>query len=92
MTDIDATLDRLRMAAVHPALAEIDDAVLMRVRLQSPAGSPHRASGFVVAALVALGLGIAGSFVPGTPAQAAASPAPFGTPPALAPSTLLGGN
>jgi hypothetical protein len=90
MTDIDGALERMRTASVHPALADIEGPLLARLRAQQATGDRLSTRSFVAAGLAALSLGIAGSLVPGAPAQAAASPAPFGTT-ALALSTLLGG-
>ena len=89
MTDIDAALASLREMPVHPRLASIDAAVLGRVAMR--ARGPHPLSGtvFGMAALAALMIGIASSVLPGT-SVGAAPVAPFGTPPTLAPSSLLG--
>jgi hypothetical protein len=89
MTDIDAALARLRDVPVHPGLASIDAAVLERVAMDAAGQHPLSVKAFGMAAIAALSLGIASSVIPGMPASAA-SIAPFGTPPALAPSSLLG--
>lgn len=89
MTDIDATLAQLREMPVHPGLSSIDAAVLEQVAMRAAGSHPLSATVFGVAALAALTIGIASSVLPSTPASAA-SVAPFGTPPALAPSSLLG--
>lgn len=88
MTDIDAMLARLRETPVHPDLAALDAAVLdeLAARAESP---PLSARAFSMAAVMALAVGIAGSALPGTAARTAPI-SPFGAPPALAPSTLLG--
>jgi hypothetical protein len=44
-----------------------------------------------IAAMMAMAIGVAGSLLPSAPAGASAV-ASFGTPPALAPSRLLGGD
>src|SRR3546814_3096198 len=85
MTDIDAELARLREMPVHPRLASIDAAVLADVAIQAAGSRPLSGTVFGMAAISALAIGIAGSALPGTPVRAA-SVAPFGAPPALAPS------
>jgi hypothetical protein len=90
MTKIDAELARLREMPVHPRLAWIDAAVLAGVAIHAAGSRPLSATVFGMAAIAALTIGIAGSVLPGTPVSAAPV-APFGTPPALAPSSLLGG-
>jgi hypothetical protein len=90
MTNIDAELARLREMPVHPRLASIDAAVLAGVAIHAAGSRPLSGTVFGMAALAALTIGIAGSALPGTPVRAA-SIAPFGAPPALAPSSLLGG-
>lgn len=90
MTNIDAELARLREMPVHPRLASIDEAVLAGVAVHAVGSRPLSGTVFGIAALAALTIGIAGSALPGTPVRAA-SIAPFGAPPALAPSSLLGG-
>lgn len=89
MTDIDAALARLREMPVHPRLASIDAAVLAGVAMHAAGPRPLSGNVFGAAALAALTIGVVGSVLPGTPVRAA-SVAPFGTPPALAPSSLLG--
>ena len=91
MTDVDTILNRMREGPIHPALAGIDDAVLDRLGSIEPAAGRVPARAFFVATVAALSIGIAGSFVPGTPASATSRAAPLGTSSALAPSTLLGG-
>ena len=85
MIDLDDTLNRLAAAPVHAGLAAIDDAVLTRLA-QRAAQIPGSAIG--LAAVAAVLIGVAGAGLPSTRAEAA-SPAPFGQPSALAPSTLL---
>ncbi|MBN8812344.1 MULTISPECIES: hypothetical protein [unclassified Sphingomonas] len=87
MTDIDAALARLREMPLHPRLAAIDATVLDHMATRS-VSRPVPGMVFGLAALSALTFGIASAAVPGTPARAAQL-APFGTSPALAPSTLL---
>ncbi|MEO6092734.1 MAG: hypothetical protein ABIT04_11265 [Novosphingobium sp.] len=89
MTDIDDALARLREMPVHPALASIDARVLERVAEYAAGAHPPSGSVFGIAAIAALSLGIASSALPAIPGNAA-SVAPFGSPPVLAPSSLLG--
>jgi len=91
MTDLDAAFARLRDMPVDPRLAKVDAAVLDGLA-RAAAAPPFSATVFGTAALaaLALALGFAGALVPGTPAGA--TPAPFGAPPALAPSSLLAGS
>lgn len=90
MTDIDAALVRLREMPVHPRLASIDAAVLERVAIDAAGQRPLSGTVFGMAAIAALSLGLASSLLSGLPVSAA-SIAPLGTPPTLAPSSLLGG-
>lgn len=90
MTNIDAELARLREMPLHPRLASIDAAVLEGVAIRAAGSRPLSGTVFGMTALAALTIGIASSALPGTPVRAA-SIAPFGAPPALAPSALLGG-
>jgi hypothetical protein len=86
--DLDAALDRLSAAPVHPGLASIEEAVLGRLH-QPAATAPLQGVGIgAIAAIAALMLGIASS----VPVQASAAPdtlSPFGPSSPLAPSTLL---
>ena len=86
MNDIDDTLTRLAAAPVHDRLSAIEDAVLAGLALQR-SQIPTSALGFAAAS--ALIVGVAGAALPSGRAEAAPF-APFGAPPALAPSTLLG--
>lgn len=90
MTDIDAALERLRELPVPPGLRAIDAAVFEGLEARAAARRSLSGRTFGIAALAALAIGMAGSLVPGAPVTAAPI-APFGAPPALAPSTLLGG-
>lgn len=87
MTDIDTALARLREMPADPRLASIDAVVLERLALR-PNSRPLSGTIFGIAALAALSIGFASSLLPHEPVQTA-SIAPFGAPPALAPSTLL---
>jgi hypothetical protein len=89
MTDIDEALARLREMPVHPGLSSIDASVLERVAMHAAGAHPPSGTVFGIAAIAALSLGIASSVLPGVPGSTA-SVAPFGSPPTLAPSSLLG--
>jgi hypothetical protein len=87
---LDEALERLAAAPPHPGLTAIESAVFARVREEAAfAGqTSHRRRVGAVAALAALGLGIAA----GSPVTAASSPdtlSPFGPASPLALSTLL---
>ncbi len=83
MTD----LDLLRDIAPHPGLDGIEQRVLARVAARQREAAGSRTT--LGLAAVAMLMGVAGSWFPAAPAQAAAT---FGTPGALAPSTLLLGD
>lgn len=89
MMDIDAALARFRTYPADPRLDRIDDAVLAAIEHQRRHGAPLSGSVFALAAGAALTIGLLGTALPGDEARTA-SLAPFGAPPALAPSTLLG--
>jgi hypothetical protein len=89
MRDIDAALARLSQYPTDPRLQQIDAAVLTAVELQRRNGAPLSGAVFGVAAGLALTMGLLGAALPATE-TANPSIAPFGVPPALAPSTLLG--
>jgi hypothetical protein len=89
---LDEALGRLAAAPLHPGLTSIEDKVFARVREEAAlAGqASHGLRIGAVAALAALGLGIAA----GSPVAASPSPdtlSPFGPSSPLAPSTLLVG-
>lgn len=86
MNDLDELLGRLRDLPVDPRLTAMDGAVMDGLNARRERSMTVRSA--ALAGMVALGLGMAASFAPGVPAQAAA---PFGSPPALAPSSLLAG-
>ena len=86
MNDIDDTLNRLAAAPVHYRLSAIGDDVLAGLALRH---SQIPTSAIGLAAIAALMVGIAGAALPSGRAEAAPF-SPFGAPPALAPSTLLG--
>lgn len=90
---LDEALGRLAAAPPHPGLTAIEGAVFARVREEAAfAGqASHRLRVGAVAALAALGLGLAA----GGPVAAAPSPdtlSPFGPSSPLALSTLLAGD
>lgn len=89
--ELDEALGRLAASPLHPGLTSIEDKVLARVRENALAGqASHGLRVGAVAALAALGLGIAA----GSPGAASPSPdtlSPFGPSSPLAPSTLLVG-
>ena len=89
MMDIDTALARLRELPADPRLEHIDSAVLSAIDTRQ--GRDVASSGmlFGVAAGLALTIGLATSAIPGGEAPSS-SLGPFGAPPALAPSTLLG--
>ena len=89
MTGLDDMLDGLRAAPLPPRLMAIDDAVLSQLAERREAAAPLSGSVIGFAIVAALGLGLAGAAVPGTPAEAASNLSPFGASAALAPSTLL---
>lgn len=89
MKDIDAALSRLKECPVDPRLDQIDEAVLAAVDFQRRHGAPLSGAVFGLAAGLALTIGLLGAALPGSEVRTA-SLAPFGAPPALAPSTLLG--
>ncbi len=90
MTNIDAALARLREMPVHPDLESIDLAVMADIAERTSASTSMSAAMLGLAATTALLVGVAGSVIQPAPVRMA-SVAPFGTPAALAPSTLLGG-
>ncbi|WOF44967.1 hypothetical protein KNJ79_08860 [Sphingopyxis indica] len=89
MTDVEAALARLRDLPVHPGLSAIDGSVLAALAVRPAIRSTISGAMFGFAATVALTLGFASALLPSAPVGAA-DIAPFGAPPALAPSTLLG--
>jgi len=86
MTDIDTALARLRDLPVDPRLDHLDDAVFGVLAARRAAASGPMIG---IAAGCALAIGIAGSAIVGDESRAAPVVA-FGTPAALAPSSLLG--
>jgi hypothetical protein len=89
MDDLDKLLGHLREAPTPPRLALIDRAVMAAV-VAHPAGRDTLTGAtFGLAGVAALLIGIASSAI-AQPTVYAAPIAPFGSPSALAPSTLLG--
>lgn len=88
MPDLDTILARLRDEPPHPRLGTLDSSVMAEIaRLQAMPSVSTTTFGVAVAA--ALFIGVAGSAVSTSPADA--SPiSPFDARLALAPSTLLG--
>ena len=84
MNDLDLTLAALREETPDLRLAAIEGPVMAGLRRRREATDARR--GLVLAGLVAIFVGFAGTIVPGRPAQAAPL---FGVPES-APSHLLG--
>lgn len=86
MDGIDKTLAQIGAIRAPEQLSSMDEAVLLR--LSALQGSASLASGrkMSVAAIVAIGIGMASNLAPSAPRQA---PLPFGAPTSLAPSSLL---
>ena len=89
MMDIDTALARLRELPADPRLEHIDSAVLSAIDTRQDRDVASSGMLFGVAAGLALTIGLATSAITGGEAPSS-SLAPFGAPPALAPSTLLG--
>ena len=85
MNDLDQWLGQVRTMPADARLEGLDDAVMQGVARRREQGAARRS--LMLAGLVAIGIGWAGSIVPGAPAQAA--PAPIGMSD-YAPSRLLG--
>jgi hypothetical protein len=87
-TNIDDALAAMRRQPSHNGLVGLEDRVLRAIENQSVTTV---GTGMTLTAVtLALALGVFSNVVPSTKANAAPSLAPFGTPSALAPSTLLG--
>lgn len=89
MNDVDAMLARLRESPVHTDLSNIEAGVFDQLAVMTAAPPPLSGAVFTLAGVMALVIGIAGSAFPNMPENTAPL-LPFGEPPALAPSTLLG--
>ena len=84
MAEVDRLLEAMRTHPADPRLATLDAAVMAGVAARRAAIRARRS--MMLAAAVALGVGMAGSTLSGAPA--AASPSPFGMSD-YAPSRLL---
>ncbi|PAL19777.1 hypothetical protein [Sphingopyxis sp. GW247-27LB] len=89
MTELDQLLARVRDLPPDPRLSSIDAGVFDGLAALAARHALPRAA-FGMAFGIALSVGLLGSALPPTPAQAA-SLFPLGVPPVLAPSTLLDG-
>lgn len=89
MNDLDKLLGRLREAPTPSRLSLIDEGVMAAVAAHPAGRDTLTIATFGLAAVAALLVGIAGSVI-SPPTVYAAPIAPFGSPSALAPSTLLG--
>jgi hypothetical protein len=85
MTDLDQMLDAVRTMPPDVRLEHIDDAVMRGLVSHRDRTAARRS--VMLAGLLAIGVGWAGSIVPATPVQA--SPGPIGMSD-YAPSRLLG--
>lgn len=85
MSDLDQMLAQIRAMPVDGRLEQMDAAVIQGVARRREQGVARRS--LMLAGLLAVGIGWAGSIVPSAPAQAA--PAPIGMSD-YAPSRLLG--
>lgn len=88
MDDLDRALNGLRGLPLPERLGTLEANVMGRIVAEREARALTAAPVLGVAAVVALGLGMAGAVLPGSPAQAAPVGA-FGNGSSLAPSTLL---
>lgn len=87
MSDLDRMLGQLRIMPADPRLAGLDGAVMAGLTVRRERAVARRS--LALAGIVAIGIGWAGSVVPGTPAQAALQPVIIGMSD-YAPSRLLG--
>ena len=85
MSDLDQMLAQIRAMPVDNRLEQMDGAVMQGLTRRREQGVARRS--LILAGLLAVGIGWAGSIVPSAPAQAA--PAPIGMSD-YAPSRLLG--
>ena len=85
MSDLDQMLAQIRAMPVDNRLEQMDGAVMQGLTHRREQGVARRS--LMLAGLLAVGIGWAGSIVPSAPAQAA--PAPIGMSD-YAPSRLLG--
>lgn len=87
MSDLDQLLGQVRALPADPRLAMMDTAVMAGVAHRRERAVARRS--LALAGMVAIGIGWAGSIVPGSPAQAAPGPVVIGMSD-YAPSRLLG--
>ena len=91
MSDLDQLLGRvaaqMRDTPVDPRLESLEDVVMAGVAQRRERAVARRS--LALAGIVAIGIGWAGSMVPGSPAQAASRPVVIGMSD-YAPSRLLG--
>ena len=87
--DLDEMLMQLGEAPLPARLSMLDEAVFAGLALRQAPAAGGSLGAFGFAAVMALGFGIFSTGFSGTAALAAPSAAPFGAPPALAPSSLL---
>ena len=88
MDEIDRALQHLQYLPVPEQLASLERKVMARIDAERETAKLTAGPALGVAAVVALGLGMAGAILPGTSAQAATTSV-FGYAESLAPSTLL---
>lgn len=86
--DLDDMLGRLAARPVHPGLEDMSASVLDRIAAPRPRQDRFAVTG-ALAAVLAVGIGLGGSWVMQAPAPGRV--ATFDSSLALAPSTLLGG-
>lgn len=87
MTDLDQLLDSVRAMPADARLDGMEAAVMRGLAVRRERMVARRS--LMLAGIVAIGIGWAGSIVPGSPAQAAYAAAPIGMSD-YAPSRLLG--
>ncbi|MBV2151194.1 hypothetical protein KRZ98_23630 [Sphingobium sp. AS12] len=85
MSDLDQLLGQIRAMPADARLEQMDGAVMQAVVCRREQGMARRS--LMLAGLLALGIGWAGSIVPSAPAQAASTPIGMSD---YAPSRLLG--
>ncbi|WHU04044.1 MULTISPECIES: hypothetical protein [unclassified Sphingomonas] len=86
--DLDEMLGRLAARPVHPGLEDMSASVLDRIAAPRPRQDRFAVTG-ALAAVLAVGMGLGGSWAMQAPAHKVAT---FDSSLALAPSTLLGGS
>ena len=86
MAYLNEMLTQLGNAPLDPRLAGIDEAVFAGLAARDTTSATRS---IALAAVAALAIGVVSTGLPGTPAIASPSVTPFGSPPALAPSSML---